>query len=234
MTDLIAIASAILSDASRTVETSAQNVANIATPGYKRRSDFSEMLQASPGDAELTINRQPSVDFSAGKVVDTGNPYDLALSGDGFLAVRTAAGATVYTRDGQFTRDSDGHLVDARGGTLQADGRDLVLTGSKVEIQPDGVVLEDGSPTARLDLMKFTDRTTATPADSAFSAPADAMETADAAQVRQGALEMSNTSTAAEMVSMMGALRRAETGQRLTTVYDDLMGRVITSFGQAG
>jgi len=35
------------------------------------------------------------------------------------------------------------------------------------------------------------------------------------------------------MISMMEALRRAETGQRLVGVYDDLMGRVLTSLGQS-
>jgi flagellar basal body rod protein FlgG len=118
---------------------------------------------------------------------------------------------------------------------LQADGGDLALSANKVEIQKDGVVLEDGAPSARLDLMRFADQGAATPADGgAFTAPIDAMEPAEGAVVRQGALEMSNVSTGAEMVSMMGALRRAETGQRLASVYDDLMGRVISSFGQAG
>jgi flagellar basal-body rod protein FlgG len=233
MSELIAVASAILSDAARSVETSAQNVANITTPGYKRRADFSKLMDPTALGDEAGIVRQPAIDFSAGKIVETNNPYDLAVTGDGFLAVRTASGSLVYTRDGQFTRDGEGRLVDARGAVLQADGRDLSLTGTKIEIQKDGTILEDGTPSGRLDLMKFVDRATATPADGgAFAATPEAMTTADSASVRQGAVEMSNVSTAAEMVSIMAAMRRAETGQRLATVYDDLMSRVISSFGQ--
>ena len=233
MADLIAIASSILSDAARTMEASAQNVANITTAGYKRRTEFSELMNTPSADAELAFARHTSIDFTSGKVVETGNPYDLALSGDGFFVVRTPADALVYTRDGQFSRDAQGRLVDAKGGALQADGRDLVLTGRKVEILKDGVVLEDGAPTAHLDVVRFVDRAAATPTDGgAFSAPPAAVEPLDRATVQQGAIEMSNVTTAGEMVSMMGALRRAETGQRLAIVYDDLMGRAITSFGQ--
>ena len=52
MAELMAIAGAILSDASRVVETSAQNVANITTPGYKRRTDFSRLMDPTAVDGE--------------------------------------------------------------------------------------------------------------------------------------------------------------------------------------
>ena len=54
----------------------------------------------------------------------------------------------------------------------------------------------------------------------------------DAVGVRQGALESSNVSSATEMIALMSALRRAETGQRLIQVYDDLMGRTFNLLGQ--
>jgi flagellar basal-body rod protein FlgG len=47
-------------------------------------------------------------------------------------------------------------------------------------------------------------------------------------------VEASNVSLGDEMVGMMQALRQAESGARLVQVYDDLMGRAITSFGQSG
>jgi flagellar basal-body rod protein FlgG len=65
-----------------------------------------------------------------------------------------------------------------------------------------------------------------------FEANPDGVVSMKTPSVRQGALETSNVTTAAEMVSVMAALRRAEAGQRLAIVYDDLMGRAITSFGQ--
>ena len=45
-------------------------------------------------------------------------------------------------------------------------------------------------------------------------------------------LEASNVSLGSEMVTIMAALREAQSGQRLMNVYDDLMGHAITTFGQ--
>jgi len=191
-------------------------------------------MAASAEVSDARSFRGAAIDFSFGKLVETGNPYDLALSGEGFFVVRTAAGTLHYTRDGQFSRDPDGRLVDARGSVLQADGADLVLRSSRAEILADGVVLEDGEPVARLDVVEIADRARMTPAQrGGFVAPLESVQTLATPSVRQGAMEMSNVSTAAEMVSIMAALRRAEAGQRLAMVYDDLMGRVITTFGQA-
>jgi flagellar basal-body rod protein FlgG len=230
MGGLVEIASSILSGASRSAEVSAQNISNMTTAGYKRRLEFAQVLEAAGNVPDASAS---SVDFTSGKLLDTGSPYDLALAGEGFFVVRTRAEAVAYTRDGQFTRDPEGRLVDGRGSALQADGRDLILKGARVEILADGVVLEDGEPTARLDLVDFTDRALATPTQDGFLAPAEAVEVLTRPSVRQGALEASNVSTAAEMVSVMAAVRRAQAGQRLVGVYDDLMGRVITTFGQA-
>lgn len=232
MGGLIEIASSILSDATRTVEFSAQNTANIATPGYKRRLDFARVMAATTEPMGDLGARAATTDFSPGKISETGNPFDLALVGDGFFVVRTASGVLRYTRDGQFVRGADGRITDARGAFLQAEGADLVLRSGRPEVLPDGVVLEDGAPIARLDIVTIADRTAMTPTQGGgFAASAESAQPLAAASVRQGALEMSNVTTASEMVSLMAALRRAESGQRLANVYDDLMGRVISTFG---
>lgn len=155
------------------------------------------------------------------------------MAGPGFFVVRSPAGALRYTRDGQFSRNAEGRLVDPRGSVLQADGGDLVIAQGRVEIMGDGVVLEAGAPVARLDVMDFADPALATPSqDGGFASPADNLEPVGTPAVRQGSVEMSNVTTAGEMVAMMAALRRAESGQKLANLYDDLMGRVISSFGQ--
>jgi len=233
MGGLVEIASSILADAARSVEVSAQNVANITTPGYRRRVDFSQVMSSRLSDESSPQVHLTAIDFTSGKLVETGNTYDLALAGTGFFVVRTPSGALRYTRDGQFGRNGEGRLVDPRGAVLQADGGDLVVNSGRVEILADGVVLEAGAPVGRLDIVDFEDPAQVTPSqDGGFATPAENVEPVATPSVRQGAIEMSNVTTAAEMVSMMAALRRAESGQRLANVYDDLMGRVITTFGQ--
>ncbi len=212
----------------RNVEISAQNISNISTPGYKRNINFESLVANTQSDSKTS-----TADFSVGKLIDTSNPYDLALGGDGFFAVRSAE-RVFYTRQGQFHRTADGRLTTPQGFALQAEGgTDLVLKGGKVEVLPDGMVLEDGAPVARLALMDAADRATmGLIGGSLFTAPDEAMRRAEAPSVRQGALEASNVSTADEMVAVMGALRRAESAQRLVGVYDDLMGRALSTFGQ--
>lgn len=232
MGELIEIAASIMSGASRTVEVSAQNMANITSPGFKRRLEFSQVLAASEAALRPGVRPDSAFDFSPGKLTETGGAYDLALSGAGFFVVRTPDGAFVYTRDGQFRRDPDGRLLGLNGAALQADGADLVVRGSRFEVLADGVVLDDGQPVGRLDLVEILDRAQVSAVAGGFSAPEAALGALETPAVRQGMLEMSNVSTAAEMVAVMAALRRAESGQRVAMIYDDLIGRALSTFGQ--
>jgi flagellar basal body rod protein FlgG len=120
---------------------------------------------------------------------------------------------------------------------LQTDaGVDLTLTSNKpFQLQADGTVIEDGQPTARIGVVDLSDPIATTYADGGvLSAPSATVSTVDAPEIRQGAYESSNVSSGAEMTSIMLSLRQAETGQKLVNVYDDLMGRIIESFGQTG
>lgn len=146
---------------------------------------------------------------------------------------RSPAGQLLYLRGGQFHRDPEGRLVTAGGLVLQADGGDLALKAGAFKVAADGVVTQGGEPVGRLDIVDFSDRQAlGRDASGAFTAPSGEARALDNPSVMQGVVEASNVTTAGEMVSLMGALRRAETGQRLMSTYDDLMGRVLTTFGQ--
>lgn len=212
---------------------SAQNVANMTTPGYKKRVSFASMytpVEKSSNRDDMTIT---TVDLSDGKLIDTNNPTDLALSGSGFFVVRSGE-RLLYTRQGEFQRDGAGHLVTDKGFALQAeDGGDLTLHAEQFQVTADGVVLEAGEPVARLAVVDFKDPRQIAYADGGmFSADAAAATLAGHPAVHQQMLESSNVSNGDEMVAIMEALRRAETAQRLVTVYDDLMGRALSVFGQ--
>jgi flagellar basal-body rod protein FlgF len=220
-------ASAILSQSERRVETAAQNVSNVATPGYKRRVDFAELVQGSTTLSSFA-------DLTAGKEVETGSKTDLAITGDGFFAVRSGD-ELLYTRHGQLSRDGDGRLVTEAGLALQgADGSDIALGDGAFEIGSDGTVLQNGSPVARIGLTAFADLGMLSDAGGGMLR-SNAGETGEPASgtIRQGAYEASNVSTGDEMVTIMESLRRAESAQRLVTVYDDLMGRALSAFGQS-
>lgn len=166
--------------------------------------------------------------------MDTGNPDDLALTHNGFFLVTSPHGQ-VYTRQGSFHRDSDGRLVTAQGWPVQAEGGgDIVLKDGDFKIDPDGAITKDGQPVAKLAVMDFAGpKVFADAQDGYLTADGSNMTPVEAPGIRQGALESSNVSTGSEMVAMMEALRRAEAAQRLITVYDDLMGRALSTFGQS-
>jgi flagellar basal-body rod protein FlgF len=231
-------ASAILSQAERRVEVAGQNIANIATPGYKRRVSFATALDLARTESVRNLQTGVGTNFAQGKIVGTNNPYDLAISGDGFFTVKTDRG-TFYTRQGQFQIDADGRLVTGRGDPVQAQGGgDIVLKGRgkdvTVQIASDGTVTENGDPVGKLGIVDFTDRKAASYADDGmFTAPEGLIREVDTPMVRQGMLETSNVSAGDEMVSIMESMRRAEAGQKLVNVYDDLLGRALAVFGQA-
>lgn len=76
-----------------------------------------------PGIDNLNTERNLYVgqrlDFSQGSLLDTGNPLDLAISGEGFFQVRTADGKTGFTRAGLFRLDGEGRVVNNQGLLLE-------------------------------------------------------------------------------------------------------------------
>lgn len=234
MGGLVEIASVILSQATKRVEINAQNVANIATPGYKRRLSFAEVLAAGASGNSGVAPLSVVSDLSEGKPIQTGNATDLAISGSGFFAVSGGEGV-LYTRTGQFHRDADGRLVTANGLALQAQGGgDIVVHSDAFTVATDGTVLEGGEPVAKLAIVEFETVTALAPDEGGlFVAPPGATRDVATPTVRQGFLEASNVSIGDETVATMEAVQRATSAQRLISLYDELMGRALSTFGQS-
>jgi flagellar basal-body rod protein FlgF len=228
------IAGAMLSRAFERAEVSAQNLSNLTTPGYKAVRWFGDTVSESSAGSATAHNRTASqTDFTPGQLQNTGAPFDLAISGSGFFVVRSDQ-QTFYTRDGQFSRGADGKLVTAGGLALQSSsGGDVVVSQNNPQILSDGTVLESGQPVARIGVVDFSDPGALQPQGSGLFTAAQSDETDANAQIHQGMLETSNVSTANEMISIMAALRSAESGQKVVQVYDDLMAQAINAFGQA-
>lgn len=234
MSGLIESATQILSASERRLETVSNNVANVATPGFKRQVSFADTMSAQGAGSSGTA-LQNRADMAAGKLSNTGNPLDLAIPGSGFFQLR-AGGETVYSRQGQFKLAADGTVVNAQGYVLQqAGGGDLVLDREAVEILEDGTVMDGDRPVGRIGLFAAADPAAILPlGGSLFSISGDAAEEVATPAVRQGMLEGSNVTLGEEMITMMASMRQAESGARLVQVYDDLLGRAISAFGTSG
>src|SRR5690606_31218919 len=99
------------------MEMTANNLANMSTPGYKAQHMlFTEYLsQPEKGETiRQAINRGSYRDLANGTMTQTHNPLDVALQDEGFFAVQTPAGIR-YTRDGSFSFDSQRQIVNKSG-----------------------------------------------------------------------------------------------------------------------
>ncbi|MEV4422499.1 flagellar hook-basal body protein [Patulibacter sp. NPDC049589] len=204
------------------------DLANAATPGYKR----DRTVQASFGDILLANTRTGAVvgrvglgPYAAQTVTDirpaaareTGEPLDFAIAGDGFFAVRTPEG-TRYSRSGQFSASAAGLLTDAAGHEVLGRG------GAPVRVGADGTV-----PVADLAVTMLTNPVKRGEGlfDGTPAGPAGA------GAIKQGALEGSGVDPTRAMVDMIASLRAFEAGQKSITTIDETLGRAASQVGSA-
>lgn len=227
-------AASILNQSQQRLELTAHNLSNLVTPGYKRQVSFSDTIKNTTYSNDPAVILKTQSDFTNGKLVSSSSSTDLALAGEGFFVVQ-ANGQILFTRNGAFERDADGRLVNADGFALQAaGGGDLVTRDAAFTVTSEGMVVEVGEPVGQVAVVRIAAPETLVRTAGGLYAAGDAEVTPlTSPVVRQGMIESSNVSMGEEMVTMMEAVRRAETAQRLINIYDDLMGRVITSFGQS-
>jgi flagellar basal-body rod protein FlgG len=245
MLDALYISAIGLQAQKEQLDATANNLANLTTPAFKRQSvDFSAILDRSPvpsaADAaaagDTRPNRLQRFDLKPGEVHATGRPLDLAIVGAGFLQVELPDGKTGYSRGGSLHINADGGLSLAGGQALKADVR-IPGGASNVQILQDGsvtaVLPNEANPTVlgQIDLATFTNAEALDyRGDGIFTAP-DGMEPT---LVRAGeentqpfaaqSLEGSNVNMTDEMVSLMLMQRVYELNSRVAQVADELMG----------
>jgi len=227
-------------------EAIAQNLANASTTGYKqdvpRYEAFQNMLldrlsgAASRGQVGslgtgVTV-QSVATDFGQGALQRTGNSLDVALTGDAYLAVKTAGGV-LYTPDGSLTHDASGTLIQS--GTLSpvldVNNNPIVIpTNAKtITISPQGMVSADNKFVAQLALVGLDKNSGATKVgDNDYTATKPTVPTAGSS-VEQGFLEASNVSTVRAMVAMIQAQRTYETNSKMLQTEDAVTAKAINS-----
>lgn len=111
-----------LNAAARHLDTIGNNVANASTVGFKQsQAQFADMFASSLSGAGVvqigsgTRIAAVAQQFTQGNITTTNNPMDTAISGHGFFRMTDAAGAVLYSRNGQFQMDKNGFLVNNQG-----------------------------------------------------------------------------------------------------------------------
>ena len=141
----------------------AADIANIGTAGYKGvhdvqaaserpSSSFSDVLQTA---IDTTSDGQ-NLDMRTGALQPTGRPLDVAIDGQGFFVVQTKAGPR-YTRNGHFTRSTDGTLTTDDGNPLlSTDGTPIALGDGDVKVEDDGTVWSGTQQSGKLAIVSFS------------------------------------------------------------------------------
>ena len=164
-----------LNAASQNLDAIGNNVANANTIGFKEgRAEFADVFAASlaSGGTQIGIGTRLSAvspQFTQGNITTTGNPMDVAINGQGFFRMNTG-GVASYSRDGEFSLDKSGFIVNSTGAQLTGYPANAAGTISPSTPVPLQLSLQNIAPkaTANASLSLNLDSRSTTPA-AAFS-----------------------------------------------------------------
>ncbi|QOP41240.1 flagellar basal-body rod protein FlgG [Sulfurimonas marina] len=115
------------------IDTTANNIANVNTIGFKKsRAEFADLMYRtmeyagtatsdttqSPTGIEVGLGVRPTAVnkiFTEGSLKQTDNPLDISITGNGFFKMELPDGTEVYSRNGAFKRDQNGTIVNSDG-----------------------------------------------------------------------------------------------------------------------
>ncbi|MEZ0121135.1 MAG: flagellar basal-body rod protein FlgF [Candidatus Reddybacter sp.] len=198
------------------------NLANASTTGFRADLSMFKSL-AVPGAVNgggAPVFERVGVDTSFGALQNTGNDLDVAVSGDGWIAVQAGNGEA-YTRRGDLRLDSLGQLSNGAGQLVMGDGGPIAIPPhTKMEIAADGTIsiqpLGQGPDTVavvgRIKLVSLDNEALYKGKDGLLRLKDGATAEEDAnVSLVSGALEASNVNTISTMVKMIELQRSYET-----------------------
>lgn len=216
----------------------ANNLANVSTTGFKRDLANARSMPVF-GEHHPTrayaMTERPGTDLSAGALMDTGRKLDVAVDGEGWLAIQNRQGQEVFTRTGSLQIDVNGMVRLASGEMVMGNGGPVALPPfDNVEIGADGTisVVPVGGPPDQLvevdrlklvnppaeALEKGEDGFMRRKANDALDGP----EPPDAnLRVASGYLESSNVNAVEEMIANMQLSRQFEMQVKMMRTADE-------------
>ena len=199
----------------------ANNVANMATPGYKgQNAVFKEYIsdqRRMKEDVSLVYDYGQYQMTDPGPIKVTGNSLDVALVGPGFFGIQTPEG-TQYTRAGNFSLNALGQLVNARGALVANAGGGVITIPSDakyVSIDQTGAIYTDQGQVDKLMVSEFANYQKLDPQGNGLYKTDEAAKPATETKVLQGKLEGSNVSPVVEMTRMIDVSREYQAVQNM-------------------
>jgi len=226
-------------------DVTANNLANINTPGYKSSNVFFKMMQEKiDGKTVSRAEPQQQVDMTQGVLKPTHNNFDFGIEGKGFFVVQNNNGINL-TRDGRMHIDTNGYLVDGNGSKvmgnsgpiympqyLKAGDKDGVET--KIDVAKDGTIRINNKVYDQFKIVDVKDVSKLQRKGSNYFSfdPNLLVEDNTGNNVMQGYYESSNVSSLNEMVDMMKTTKMFESQQRVIRTTDEMMGRAASQLAK--
>jgi flagellar basal-body rod protein FlgG len=237
------------------LDTIANNLANVNTPGFKRsKIEFQDLLYQKPRAAGADAgggNMVPTgieigngtrvastaKDFTQGQLTSTGGNLDLALQGDGFYEVQQSDGTTSYTRDGSFKLNASGQVVTSDGLPVLSGFQSIPVGTTSINVSQNGMVSiqsASGTQTFQLTLARFANPSGLQSLGGNLYSETTASGTAETGQpgvqgfgtIMQGYEESSNVNLVSEMVSLITAQRAYEINSKSIQASDEMLQNV--------
>ncbi len=213
----------------------ANNLANVSTTGF--RADFAQAQSRwAEGDGfpvrTYGITAMPGTDFRPGALQQTGRALDVAVRGEGFMALQMPGDTEAYTRAGDLRVDALGLLVSAEGHPVLGDGGPIVLPpyeklyvggDGSITVQPEGQGPETQVQVGRLKLVR--PEPAALEKDEAGmlrSRGGEALAPDPDVQVVSGFLESSNVNAVGELTEVLALARQFEIEVRMMRTAEQM------------
>ncbi|HIO90679.1 MAG TPA: flagellar basal-body rod protein FlgG [Campylobacterales bacterium] len=236
------------------IDVTSNNIANVNTIGYKKqRAEFADLFyqvmeyagvengstQGSPTGIEIGLGSRPTAvvkQFTQGNFKESGNSFDLAITGNGFFQLQMPDGTISYTRNGAFKVDGNGTIVNSDGlkmvpeitipenvvnTSIAADGTVSVILAGETEPQQVGKIelanfinpagLHSLGDNNYQETVASGNVVTGTAAIEGFGA------------IRQGFVEMSNVQLVEEMTDLITGQRAYEANSKAVTTSDEML-----------
>jgi flagellar basal-body rod protein FlgF len=228
----IALSGAVLKHTQ--MEVISQNLSNADTTAFKKDNvsfkDYlipQEVISFEPDGRVMSDVSSFTIDFSVGNLVKTGNLLDIAVEGNGFIALE----GNRYTKRGDLQKDGNGYLTSYNGIRVMGSNGPIQLPEGIPQISEAGEVSVNGTAvdTIKVVALKELDKLSKV-GESIFKTSEETVATK--ARVKQGYLEKSNVSVIREMLHMIETSREFETFQKAIQFFDEAAGKVNNEIGR--
>lgn len=237
-----------LSSQQRALDVVANNISNMNTQGFKRSNvSFSEIMASSSNALSTAANLQndtsaagvsTNVSFNLnqqGELRSTGQPLDLAISGDGFIELMGPRGEVYLWRGGALEVGNDG-MLHADNGLALKSMINVPLDATQLQIGSDGIVFaavngeNDGQELGQIMMVRVQNSSDVSRLDGGLYKLGDSAQIIDteagqdgAGLFVQGSIEGSNVDLNTEMVEMMIVQRAYSANAQIVQAGDQMM-----------